>query len=294
MSGAEIPVAAAGAGEAAAGAGALSWLTPEVAAGLAVGGTAAQMLAAQQQRKQQRAILNRQFDKTDKATQEGAQAVISEGANQGGAAQLAAMKSAEDAATARTTADLKGAGADIIDTAGGEGAQSQAFLTAKADRALSEGNRQTAIARELAKVRSTGEVQTNNGMSRAALAERLGSVGSTLRAGAQAAQLDAADVQAPWYGDVGKIASLVGTIGMINPAVAAPTTATTTLAPATLGEAGAAGSTALGAVKFGDGATRAATLGGTAAGGMSPMAASLARLAPTATMFGARRGWAGR
>lgn len=293
MSGAEIPAAAAAAEGTAAGAG---LMTAGQAAALVAAGTAAQMLAAKAQQRQQRAILNRQFEKTDKATQEGTQAVISEGANQGGAAQLAAMKTAEDATAARTTADLKGAGADIIDTAGGDGSQSQAFLTAKADRALSEGNRQTAIARELAKVRSTGEVQTNNGMSRAALAERLASAGATARAGAQAAQLDAADVQAPWYGDVGKIASLVGSIGMMNPTVAAPTTASTTLAPAALGEAGTAGSTALGAVRFGDGAARAATLGGTTAGAMSPMAASLARLAPAATtMFGTRRtGWAGR
>lgn len=285
MSGMEIPAIAAAAegGGAAAGAGALSWLTPQVAAGLMLGGTGAQMLAARQQQKQQREILNRQFEKNDTAARLGTQSVLTEGAKQGGAAQLADMTTAENAMAGRTMADLKGAGADIIDTAGGNGAQSQAFLTAKADRALTEGNRQTAIARELAKVRSTGEVQGNNAMGRADLAERQGSAGATARAGTQAAQLDAAAVQAPWYGDLGKIASMVGTLGMLAPAAGA--------GGAIAADAPAAG---FGGAEYGMAERLASGAAPAMAGGAGGLS-SLARALPAAGMFGARRNaWAGR
>lgn len=285
MSGMEIPAIAAAAegGGAAAGAGALSWLTPQVAAGLMLGGTGAQMLAARQQQKQQREILNRQFEKNDTAARLGTQSVLTEGAKQGGAAQLADMTTAENAMAGRTMADLKGAGADIIDTAGGNGAQSQAFLTAKADRALTEGNRQTAIARELAKVRSTGEVQGNNAMGRADLAERQGSAGATARAGTQAAQLDAAAVQAPWYGDLGKIASMVGTLGMLAPAAGA--------GGAIAADAPAAG---FGGAEYGMAERLASGAAPAMAGGAGGLS-SLARALPAAGMLGARRNaWAGR
>lgn len=258
---------------------------PEVALALMAGGTGAQIIGAKQQQREQRNILNRAFDKTQKVAQQGNADVLGQGAKETGAAQMADMGTAADAIEARTGADLKGAGADLIDAAGDKGAQSQAFLTAKADRALTEGNRQTAIARELAKVRSTGEVQTNNAISRGGLMEELASRGNTNRAQTQAATLDAQSVQAPWYSDLGKIASMVGMVGGMNPAAMAGGAGELSLAPALLGDAGTAGSTALGAVKFGDGAMRAATLGGAGAGA-SPLAAALARIAPAAGMFG--------
>jgi hypothetical protein len=243
---------------------------PEIALALMAGGTAAQAVGATQQAKQQRGILNRAFDKTQKVTQQGNADVLGQGAKETGAAQMADMGAAEDAIAARTGADLKGAGADLITAAGDNGAQSQAFLTAKADRALTEGNRQTAIARELAKVRSTGEVQTNNAMSRGSLMEELASRGNTNRAQTQAATLDAQSVQAPLISDLGKIASMAGMAGGLGG-----------LAPAAEGLNGAA---TLGATG-GDGAF----LGEMASGGMSPMASSLARLAPMAGMFSRKR-----
>jgi hypothetical protein len=239
---------------------------PEIALALMAGGTAAQAVGANQQAKQQRGILNRAFDKTQKVTQQGNADVLGQGAKETGAAQMADMGAAEDAIAARTGADLKGAGADLITAAGDNGAQSQAFLTAKADRALTEGNRQTAIARELAKVRSTGEVQTNNAMSRGSLMERLASQGNTNRAQTQAATLDAQSVQAPLISDLGKIASMAGMAGGMA-GLGAPV-----------------GGAELATTDIGIGAASAG-----AGGGMSPMAASLARLAPMAGMFSRKR-----
>lgn len=244
---------------------------PEIALALAAGGTAAQVIGAKQQQREQRSILNRAFDKTNASTQQGVVDTLGEAGKQTGTAQTADMAKSTDATTARTMADLKGAGADVINTAGDSGAQSQAFLTAKADRALTEGNRQTAIARELAKVRSAGEVQSNNAMSRGSLAERLASMGATSRADTQAATLDANDVQAPWYSDLGKIASMVGAVGGMMPAGGAPSAVT-----------GIAGDV-----------NGAEALAGAAA--PSPLAAALGKIGPGAAMFGARRSaWAGR
>ncbi len=240
---------------------------PEIALALMAGGTAAQAVGANQQAKQQRGILNRAFDKTQKVTQQGNADVLGQGAKETGAAQMADMGTAADAIAARTGADLKGASADLIGAAGDNGAQSQAFLTAKADRALTEGNRQTAIARELAKVRSTGEVQTNNAMDRGSLMERLASQGNTNRAQTQAATLDAQSVQAPLISDLGKIASMAGMAGGLG------------------GFGALEGAGTLGVAGDVAGAEQLAG----AAGGMSPMASSLARLAPMAGMFSRKR-----
>jgi hypothetical protein len=242
---------------------------PEIALALMAGGTAAQAVGSRQQAKQQRSILNRAFEKNDRSTKQSTSDVLGQGATETGAAQMADMGTAADAIAARTGADLKGAGADLIDAAGDNGAQSQAFLTAKADRALSEGNRQTAIARELAKVRSTGEVQNNNAMARGSLMEEIASRGNTNRAQTQAATLDAQSVQAPLISDLGKIASMAGMAGG-------------------LGGFGAAGGGAGAELAMTDIGVGAASAG--AGGGMSPMAASLARLAPMAGMFGRKRG----
>lgn len=244
---------------------------PEIALALMAGGTAAQAIGSRHQAKEQRTILNRAFEKTDRNTKQGTADVLNQGAAETGTAQAADMGAAADAIAARTSADLKGAGADLIGAAGDNGAQSQAFLTAKADRALTEGNRQTAIARELAKVRSTADVQTNNAMSRGSLMERLASQGNTNRADTQAATLDAQSVKAPLISDLGKIASMAGMAGGLGGMGAAA-------------EGGINGAATLGATG-GDGAFL-----GEAAGGMSPMAASLARLAPMAGMFGRKRG----
>lgn len=296
------PEVAAAAEAAAPEVAASSFLTPGVSAALMAGGTAAQMLAAQQRARQQKAILNRAMDAADKTAASGNTAVIDSAQNQqGGAAQLAAVQQAQDAAAARTMADLKGAGADLIDTAAGDGNQSQAFLTAKADRALSEGNRLTAIAREVAKARAPGIVQGDNALARASLAEQLAAAGASSRGRVRAAQMDADSVDEPLYGSLGKIASMVGTIGMMNPAAAAPAAAGTdfSLGSAALGDAGEAGSNALGAAKFGDMAANGVKLGRTAAmaapaaGGLS---SALARALPQLGMFAAaRRGaWMGR
>lgn len=193
---------------------------------LVAGGTAASIYGQHQQERQQKQILNRAYDQTDKDQQQGNAKVLQEAQSMAPTQRAADLKAAEDAAFARIqgdTAPAVGAGGAAIGTSqpGGTVVSSD-FLKAKADSALAEGGRQTAIARELAKVRSVGNVVQDETQRRSALAESLGSMWNTDKAGARAATLDAQDVGTPMIGQLGQIASLAGMAGgMMGPAAGA-------------------------------------------------------------------------
>lgn len=191
---------------------------PLPALALAAGGTGASILGAQERADEQRAILNRQFERTQANQKRATAQTMDEAQTMGGAQRLADMQAAAGTSAAQTMSDLKGAGADVIDTAGGSGGmQSQALRDATAERQATEGERMSQIAQQLGAVRSVGKVQTAGAQRRAALAEALGSMWNSDRAHAQAAQLDADAVDEPWYGQLGKLASTVGTVAMMAP-----------------------------------------------------------------------------
>lgn len=194
------PEVAAAAG-AAAGTSAIS---PGLATALMVGGTGAQMLAAKQQQKEQRSILNRAFDRQNETAKDSTSQTVEAAQGMSAEGQKAAMRAAEDAAYQRTMADLEGSD---FETAGQGGA---VFQQALADRAAQEDARLSQIARQTASVRAPADVQQQEAMKRGALAEKLGSLWRSTQNASQAAQMDAQDVDAPLYGDLGKIAALVG------------------------------------------------------------------------------------
>lgn len=214
-------VAAAGTAAAGAGAGTAAWLTPEVAGALLAGGTAAQMLAAREQARAQRGIINRAQDRNDEAVREGSEATLKMADGMTGASQADKMQAAAQAAAGRTMADLRGAGADLIDTGSGSGRTSGAFGRMVAERGAAERDRLSAIAQEVGRVRAPAEVMGNEAMARSALAERLASSFRSNQNRAQAAQIDAQSVDTPWYGDVGKLAALVGGFGLAGAPAAA-------------------------------------------------------------------------
>lgn len=191
---------------------------PELALALAAGGTAAQMIGARQQQKEQRAILNRAMERTAKTQQDASRAILDEAGNFAPDKRQAAMQAAEDAAYQQAVADTGGAqggAAANVPEAGGN--VSADYVKARADRALSEGNRLTAALREAAKVRAPGQVQTTEANRRAALTGDLNSKWSTTRNLANADQMDAESVDMPWYGQLGKLASAVGSAAMMMP-----------------------------------------------------------------------------
>lgn len=176
-----------------------------VAAAVAAAGTAAEYQGQQDKARKQRGILNEAFQDQKKATDKATALVVDEAGKLNGDARQQAMVDQEAQAFAQTQKDLAGAGGDIVasDTSGNV---SSDFVKAKADKAVSEGNRLTAIAREAAKLRAPGQVTSDDKMRQADLMSRTGSMWGTTRNKSQAATLDAQSVQDPWYGTAGKIA----------------------------------------------------------------------------------------
>lgn len=228
---------------------------PEIAAALALAGTGAQMIGARQQQKKQRAILNRSMDETNKTQREASAQVLDEAKKFTPEDRMQSMRDAEQSAFSQAQQDVGGGAAANIPTAAGN--VSDAYVKSAADKAISEGNRLTAIAREAAKVRAPGSMQNAEGLRRAQLTGDLGSRWSRTRNMANAAQMDAQSVEAPWYSDLGKIASAVGSAALMAP-----------------GAAGAAGVTGANGAFLGEG--MASGVGGwDAAMGALPMSASV-------------------
>lgn len=176
-----------------------------VAAAVAAAGTAAEYQGQQDKARKQRGILNEAFQDQKKATDKASALVLDEANQLGGDARQQAMFDQEAQAFAQTQKDLAGAGGDIVGSST-SGNVSSDFMKAKADKALSEGNRLTAIAREAAKLRAPGQMTADEKQRQADLMSRTGSMWGTTRNKSQAATLDAQSVQDPWYGTAGKIA----------------------------------------------------------------------------------------
>lgn len=185
----------------------MTGVEPSVIAALVAGaGTVASMQAQQDAADERSSILNRQLMKTDEASDKAARLVSTEGEQYAPEVRETALNQQQEQTFQQGQKDL-GSAASIIEGAGDAGNVSKDYLTAKADRALSEGQRLTAIARELAKTRAPGQLQTAEGLRRAGLTGELGSIWGSARSGANAAGLDAEGVQAPAYGNIGQIAS---------------------------------------------------------------------------------------
>lgn len=184
---------------------------------LMAAGTAANIAGQRQQQREQRSILNRALEDTAKTQKQGSQAVLEEAQKLSPQARQEALAQQEAQTYAQAQQDLAGrvdAGGTgaIIDTAGNAGNVSQDFARAKADKAISEGNRLMDVAREAAKVRAPSGVLQAEGQRFADLTGRLGSLYGTNRNMAQAAQLDAQNVDEPTWGKLGKLAATVGSV----------------------------------------------------------------------------------
>jgi hypothetical protein len=178
------------------------------------GGTLMQMNAAEDQANQRRGILNEQLSRDEAASKKGSELVLAEGANYDPAQRAHAMTDQENQKYDSSVADLKAgaAGGDpsAVSTSGDAGAVSDDFVKTKAARAISEGTRLTGIAHEIAKTQAPTLLLGIEGQRNANLASNLQDLyGSNTNMGA-AAKTDAAGVQQPEYGGLGKIASTIG------------------------------------------------------------------------------------
>lgn len=179
-----------------------------IAGGLAAAGTAAEMAAARQQANRRRGILNEAFAMKNAKADKANDLVLDAGKDMAATNRLAEMQGQEDQNYLQSMTDLKGngAGGDLINTAGDGGNVSAEFVKAKADRAIGETQRMTAMARELAKIRAPGQMITNQGLRRADAQERAGSIWGDASNMMDAYGQDAQAVQEPWYGNMGRLA----------------------------------------------------------------------------------------
>jgi len=172
-------------------------------------GPGMQNLGAKKQQRDRRDILNQAYQEQSDATSKSAADLVSEANQMSGGARKDAMSAQEDAVYAQTQQDLAGAGGDLVGSDTG-GNVSSDFMKAKADKALEEGNRLTAIAREAAKLRAPGQLTADESQRRADLLARNGSMWGTVKNNTRAATLDAEGVQMPWYGQLGQIITQAG------------------------------------------------------------------------------------
>lgn len=172
-------------------------------------GPGMQNLGAKAQQRERRDILNQAYREQSDATSRSAAGLVAEANKMSGGARKDAMSAQEDAVYAQTQQDLAGAGGDMVGSETG-GNVSSDFMKAKADKALEEGNRLTAIAREAAKLRAPGQLTADESQRRADLMARNGSMWGTVKNKTRAATLDAEGVQSPWYGQLGQIITQTG------------------------------------------------------------------------------------
>ena len=193
---------------------------------LFAGGTAAAMYGQNRQEKQQRSILNRAMSKTEEDQGRATAAALAEAQTMGADQRGQAMEAEQQAAFERAMADASAgdAGGANLDPSA-RGAVSADYIKLQGERGGSEGERLTAVARELSKLRGVSATQQNETMRRGALAERLGSMWNNDRQRAQAASRDAESVDMPAIGQIGQLAQLAGGAGMM--AGAAPAAAGT-------------------------------------------------------------------
>lgn len=178
---------------------------------IAVGGAALQAKASSDQRKEQRSILNAGLAKTAAAQDKASSALVAEAKNYSPADRQAALDAQQAATYAQSLKDLGPSASGIVDTAGsGGGAQSADFVKAKADSAITEGNRITDIARELSKVRAPGQQLTQEGIRRAGVQGDINSLFDSTRNVVNAGAIDAQNVEPPAYGTYGALASSIG------------------------------------------------------------------------------------
>jgi hypothetical protein len=179
---------------------------------LFAGGTALDMQASQEAEQEQKRILNRSMQSNQEATDQTASDVVKEAENYTPEQRALDMQAQENAAFQQAQADAGGAMLPTSST----GRTSADFQTGKAAVGAGEGNRITEIAREVARTRAPMRQRSDEAIRRGQLAQRISSIMGTNQNMARASQLDAQNVDAPWYGDLGQMAKIAGSVMMMG------------------------------------------------------------------------------
>jgi hypothetical protein len=180
---------------------------------VAAAGAYAQHRGDQMAADDRRGVLNRQLDRTQKTQDQASQMVLDEGQNLNPAQRALDMQAQAEANYTQSQKDLTGAhtgaGADLI---GGQPTArvSDDYRAAQTAVGATEGDRLSAIARELSKVRAPGQVGASEAQRRAQLSQTTGSLWGTNQNYDRAAQLEANSIDSPWWGKAGGLAKQAG------------------------------------------------------------------------------------
>lgn len=163
-----------------------------------MGGTlpGAEALGNQKAEKKRRSILNAAMEANSRTQQQAIDATMGEAQQMRPEARLQAMQDAEGQVAGQLQRDLAGATTLATPTAG---RTSDAYQQALMTREAGEADRTSALVRELARVRSLGNVQTDAALRRSNMAEALQSMWGSANNRSRAAELDANSVAPPWW-----------------------------------------------------------------------------------------------
>jgi hypothetical protein len=173
-------------------------------------GTAASIAAEREQANDRRAVLNRQFERDEQTTNKATGLVEDQGQRYNAENRLQGLQDREQENYAQAQADIDGAGGASIGTAATDANTSSDFLKTKAARTIEEGTRLSSIARAAAKYRAPGQLQMDDSLSNAGLANSISNLWGSNQGMGRATTLDAQNVQQPLYGSLGRIATAVG------------------------------------------------------------------------------------
>lgn len=173
-------------------------------------GAAAQISAQNEQERDRRKLINQAYDQLDAGTSKTSRAIAQAASQYGADQRQQGMDAATQQIEGQQQKDLGGAGATMINGAGDAGNVSQDYLTAKADRAVTEGTRLSNIAKQIAKTRAPGSLMTQEGLNNADTMGNVSSIWGTTRGMTGALTNAAGAVNEPVYGQLGRIAQSVG------------------------------------------------------------------------------------
>lgn len=178
-------------------------------------GTYASLQAQQDAADERRQILNTQLEASDAASKKTNALVLENAQNTYDPNQRQSnLEAKADEISAQQQKDLQtGAGGGAVgapDTAGDAGNLSDDFLRAKADKAVTEGNRLTSLARQIAKTRAVGGLLQDEGKKGADLASELQNIQSANQSSYRGAVTDAGSVGTSPLGALGSLAGSIG------------------------------------------------------------------------------------
>ena len=177
----------------------------------ALGG--AEALGNRQAVKQQRNILTRAMTDASRTQQRAIDTTLDEARTLAPGARMQAMQDQEGQIAGQLERDLSGA--TTLGTPA-PGNVSDAYQQALLTRSSAEGDRTSALVRELSRMRAPGDVLNAEGLRRSNMAETLQSMWGSTNNRTRAAEMDANSVAPPWWAQTAGLGRQIGSAYLLG------------------------------------------------------------------------------